>query len=86
MKWEYKLQEIEIQLSPVLKMARWGVQVTGERRPRDGIESVQAYVDELGAEGWELVTVVSGSNRDGIITKAVMFFKRPLAEGSTGKS
>jgi hypothetical protein len=86
MKWEYKLQEIEIHLSPVLKMARWGVQVPGEKRPRDSIESVEAFVDELGADGWELVTVVSGSNRDGIITKAVMFFKRPLAEGSTGKN
>ncbi len=86
MKWEYRFLEIEIHLSPVLKMARWGVQVSGERRPRDGMESVESYVAELGAEGWELVSVVSGSNRDGTITKAVMFFKRPLAKGGTGKS
>ena len=64
-KWEYKFLEIEIHLSPVLKMARWGVQVPGERRPRDGMSSVESYVGELGADGWELVNVASGSNRDG---------------------
>jgi len=86
MKWEYRFLEIEIHLSPVLKMARWAVQVPGERRPRDSIEQVEAYVAELGTEGWELTSVVSGSNRDGIITKAVMFFKRPLAEDGPGSS
>ena len=85
MKWEYKFLEIEIHLSPVLKMARWGVQVPGERRPRDGMPSVESCATDLGREGWELVNVVSGSNRDGIITKAVMFFKRPVTDGG-GKS
>ncbi len=79
-KWEYKFLQIDIHMSPVLKMARWGVQVPGEKKARDTMEGVEAYVNDLGQEGWELVTAVSGSDHSGIITKAVLFFKRPLPE------
>lgn len=79
-KWEYKFLQIDIHMSPVLKMARWGVQVPGEKKARNTMEGVEAYVNDLGKEGWELVSTVSGSDHSGIITKAVLFFKRPLPE------
>lgn len=79
-KWEYKFVWIDIHMSPVLLMARWGVQVPGEKKARNTMDDVEKYASELGAQGWELVSVINGSNRDGIITKGVLFFKRPLAD------
>ncbi len=76
--WEYKLVWIDVHMNPVLLMARWGVHVPGEKKPRNTQEGVEQYLCQLGAEGWELVSVINGSNRDGIITKAILFFKRPL--------
>ncbi len=77
-KWEYALFNIDIHMSPVLKMSRWGVEVPGEKKPRNTREGVEDYLCDYGAEGWELVGVSTGSNRDGIISKAVLYFKRPL--------
>ena len=79
--WEYKITWIDIHMSPVLTMARWGVAVPGEKKKRDGHASVEEYVSHLGAEGWELVSVVNGSDAAGIITRAVLFFKRPRNAG-----
>ncbi|MEO0082178.1 MAG: DUF4177 domain-containing protein [candidate division WOR-3 bacterium] len=79
-KWEYKFVWIDIHMSPVLLMARWGVQVPGESKARSSMEGVEQYVTELGAQGWELVSVINGTNQDGIITKAILFFKRPVIE------
>ncbi len=76
--WEYKFVQIDINLSPILKLARWGVQVPGEKKARDTMEGVERYATELGAQGWELAAIVSGSEQTGIITRAVMFFKRPV--------
>ncbi len=81
-RWEYRFQQIDINISPILKMARWGVDVPGEKKPRTTMEGVVDYVNTLGAEGWELVTAVAGSEQTGIITRAVLFFRRPLP-GST---
>jgi len=81
-KWEYKLIWIDIHMSPVLSMARWGVQVQGEKKARGTMEGVEQYATELGAQGWELVTVINGTNQDGIIGKAVMFFKRPMEQAA----
>jgi hypothetical protein len=77
-KWEYKFATIEMHVSPVLTMARWGIQLKGDKRVRMGEEPVEAYVNELGKEGWELACGMQGSDRDGKITKAVLVFKRPL--------
>jgi hypothetical protein len=77
-KWEYKFLQIDVNLSPILRLARWGVQVPGEKKARDTMEGVQDYVTSLGAEGWELVSVISGSEQTGIITRAVLFLKRPV--------
>lgn len=79
-RWEYRFLQIDIHMSPVLKMARWGVQVPGEKKARDTMEGVEAYVNDLGREGWELVSTVNGTDDRGIITKAVLFFKRPREE------
>jgi len=78
-KWEYKFVQIDVNLSPILKLARWGVQVPGEKKPRDTMEGVEKYVCELGAEGWELVATINGSEHTGIITRAILFFRRSLA-------
>jgi len=77
-KWEYKFVMIDVNLSPILLLARWGVTVPGEKKARDTMEGVEKYITELGAEGWELVSVMNGSEHTGIITRAILFLKRPV--------
>jgi hypothetical protein len=77
-KWEYRFVRIDVNLSPILNLARWGVTVAGEKKPRDTMDGVQDYVTSLGAEGWELVAVINGTEHTGIITRAILFFKRPV--------
>ena len=81
-RWEYKFVQIDINLSPILRLARWGVQVPGEKKPRETMENVEKYLTELGAEGWEIAAVVNGSEQTGIITRAVLFLKRPVEDAS----
>ena len=83
-RWEYKFVQIDINLSPILRLARWGVQVPGEKKARETMENVEKYLTELGAEGWEIAGVVNGSEHTGIITRAVLFLKRPLAGSPAG--
>jgi hypothetical protein len=78
-KWEYKFVMIDVNLSPILKLARWGVTVPGEKKARDTMEGVQDYITSLGAEGWELVSTMSGSEHTGIITRGILILKRPVA-------
>jgi hypothetical protein len=78
-KWEYRFVQIDINLSPILKLARWGVTVPGEKKARDTMEGVQDYITSLGADGWELVSAISGSEHTGIITRAILILKRPVA-------
>ena len=77
-KWEYKFVMIDVNLSPILRLARWGVTVPGEKKARDTMEGVQDYITSLGAEGWELVSTISGSEHTGIITRAILLLKRPV--------
>ena len=77
-KWEYKFVMIDVNLSPILRLARWGVTVPGEKKARDTMEGVEKYITELGAEGWELVSTISGSEHTGIITRAILLLKRPI--------
>ena len=84
--WEYKFVQIDINLSPILRLARWGVQVAGEKKPRETMENVEKYMSELGGEGWEVVTVVSGSEQTGIITRAIVFLKRPVEDAPAAVS
>ena len=81
-RWEYKFVQIDINLSPILRLARWGVQVPGEKKPRESMENVEKYFTELGADGWEIVHVTNGNETTGIITRAIVFLKRPLPEAS----
>lgn len=78
-KWEYKFVWIDVNLSPILTLARWGVLVPGERKARNTMEGVESYISQLGGEGWELVTVINGTSHDGNITRAILFMKRPVA-------
>ena len=74
-KWEYKIQIIECHISPILHMARWGVETPeGFVKEFDG---VQTYINKLGEESWELVTAVNGTDHNGVITKVLLFFRRP---------
>lgn len=77
-KWEYKFVQIDVNLSPILRLARWGVLVPGEKKARDTMEGVQNYITELGAEGWELVSTINGTDQHGVITRAILFMKRPV--------
>jgi len=85
-RWEYRFVQIDINLSPILRLARWGVQVAGEKKARESMENVEKYFTELGAEGWELVHVVNGSEQTGIITRAIVFMKRPVEDASAAAS
>lgn len=76
-RWEYRMVTVEIHLSPVLTMARMGMQRPGDKRPRPGQEEIEKYLNELGMEGWEIAGVASGSDSNGTITKVVLFMKRP---------
>ena len=79
-RWEYKFVQIDVNLSPILRLARWGVQVPGEKKARDTMEGVEKYITELGADGWELVATINGSEHTGIITRAILFLKRPVGD------
>lgn len=69
------MQVIECHLSPILHMARWVV-TTPEGSLKD-FENVQAYINRLGEESWELVSAINGTDHNGVITKALLFFRRP---------
>jgi hypothetical protein len=84
-RWEYKFVMIDVNLSPILKLARWGVQVPGEKKARETMENVEKYICDVGAEGWELAAVINGSEHTGIITRAVLFFKRPVEGTSSAR-
>jgi hypothetical protein len=85
-RWEYKFVQIDVNLSPILRLARWGVHVAGEKKPRETMENVEKYITELGAQGWEMVTVINGNEQTGIITRAIVFLKRPIQdESATGQ-
>lgn len=81
-RWEYKFVMIDVNLSPILRLARWGVTVPGEKKARDTMEGVEKYITDLGAEGWELVSVMNGSEHTGIITRAILLMKRPAGDAS----
>jgi len=77
-RWEYKFVQIDINLSPILSLARWAVQVPGEKKARETMDNVEKYFTELGGQGWEIVSVAVGNEHTGIITRAVVFMRRPL--------
>jgi hypothetical protein len=76
-KWEYMTVNFGINLSAILKIARWELEV--DKTQIRGEDKVLAYLNQLGDEGWELVSTSSGADSHGNITKLIMFFKRPKA-------
>jgi hypothetical protein len=72
--WEYKIISFGINLSALLKIARWDLEIDGIRT-RTEADTI-AYIDQLGSEGWELISTGNGTDHAGNITKFVCFFKR----------
>ena len=82
-KWEYTWKWIDVHMSPVLTMARWGCAVPGQKRPIATEQGVMDLINaEYGEKGWELVHIINGSDSSGTITRAVLFFKRPMPDES----
>ncbi len=44
----------------------------------DAVKSVDETVDQLGRDGWELVSVVCTTNHINFVSYIHMWFKRPL--------
>jgi len=75
--WEYMMVQVGIHLSAILKVARWDLELEGTTLRSEA--EVTAYFNRLGAEGWEMITLIGGSDANGNITKLVFYFKRPKA-------
>ena len=72
--WEYKLINFGINLSALLKIARWDLELEGVKFKTEA--DIVAYMNRLGDEGWELVNTNNGTDHSGNITKIICFFKR----------
>jgi hypothetical protein len=48
----------------------------GELARMTSYKSVEAYLNELGGQGWELVTVLREDYSDGYIFRVVLYLKR----------
>lgn len=64
MRWQYRV--IKIGIGGFL-----GTQTT--------MEKLEAVLDQLGQDGWELVNVEDTSVQRGVSDDLLLFFKRPLA-------
>jgi len=64
--WEYRVLKVEIG------------RFTG---PKVDISKVEATLDRLGAEGWELVSTLDTNIAKGASDELVLFLKRPRSEG-----
>ena len=78
--WEYKLLNFSINLSAILKVMRWELEVDGTLYKREN--EITDYLDTLGGEGWELVSSCCGADSHGNIPKVILFFKRPRGESN----
>ncbi|MEO0102460.1 MAG: DUF4177 domain-containing protein [candidate division WOR-3 bacterium] len=78
--FEYKIQILEVHLSPILTLARWKITDDTGKVYKE-FKDITNYLNQLGKEGWELVNCISGSDHQGTITKVLMFFKREKKNG-----
>ena len=76
-KWEYMSVDFGVHMSAIIRISRWEMEV-GTKLLK-GEAEVMAELNRLGAEGWELVSFSTGTDHNGNITKALGFFKRPVA-------
>ena len=63
MRWQYKVVKISI---------------GGFLGPQTSMEKLEAVLDQLGQDGWELVDVEDTSAERGVSDDLLLFFKRPL--------
>lgn len=56
-------------------MQRWEYKIRHLHIERDGLVDIEKYLCQMGAEGWELIALVSNFSGD-----ADAYFKRPLEE------
>lgn len=64
--WEYRVLKVEIG------------RFTG---PKVDVSTLEAALDTLGAEGWELVSTMDTNIAKGASDELVLFMKRPRPEG-----
>ncbi len=65
MKWEY--QTVKLNVATV-----WGVKFD--------VDEVQNFANDLGAEGWELISSFSVNEAAGHSKEIIFIFKRPISE------
>jgi hypothetical protein len=63
MRWQYRVIKISI---------------GGFVGPHTSMEKLEAVLDQLGQDGWELVNVEDTSVQRGVSDDLLLFFKRPL--------
>lgn len=76
-KWEYKIINVRSENYRVDPNARSGVWPAPSG---PGDRSTSQYLNELGAEGWELVAITSVNFKTGATDNVAMVFKRPLED------
>jgi hypothetical protein len=65
MRWEYR----------ILKVA-----IGGFLGPQSDMDKLEAVLDQLGLDGWELVSVEDTSMQRGVSDDLLLFFKRPRTQ------
>ncbi len=75
--WEYKIINVRSENYRLDPNGRSGVWPPQSSTP--GEKSTAQYLNELGAEGWELVSITSVNFKTGATDNVAMIFKRPLA-------
>lgn len=75
-KWEYKIINVRSENYRMDPSARSGVWPP----PGHGDNTTAQYLNELGREGWELVSITSVNFKTGATDNIGMIFKRPLQE------
>ena len=71
MNWEYQTVKLGV-------MGTWGVKFD--------VDETQNFINDLGAEGWELVSAFSVNEGAGHSKEVVFIFKRPLDDFLTSNS
>lgn len=76
-KWEYKIINVRSENYRLDPNARSGVWPPPS--PAVAERTTTQYLNELGQEGWELVSITSVNFKTGATDNVAMVFKRPLA-------
>lgn len=74
-KWEYKIINVRSENYRIDPGARAGVWPP----PGGGERTTAQFLNELGEEGWELISITSVNFKTGATDNVAMLFKRPVA-------